>query len=828
MWNDLKFAIRQSQAGWVYTVVAVLTLALGIGANAALFTVVEDVLLRPLGYAHSERLTVIAPKTDKEQFAGTSWLNFRDIRDQAQSFQSVGLYASDVTVVETKDASVGASAPRLTPNVFTMLAVPPLLGRTFSEADAQTGAAPVAILSERLWRRDLHADPQILGRTLKIGGIARTVIGVMPESMRFPDENAAETQLAVWLPLAPTQEMLSQRGYNFFTIIAMLRPGVSVQQAQTELDTISERIRHDNPTLVNSTPPFRASSYQRLLTLAVRPVLLALTAALGLVLLIACANVANLLIARFLGRQQEFAVRSALGAGQLRLVRQLLVEGALLSLLGSALGMLLAQFALQGIDKLPEGTIPGGQSITIHWTLLLSLAAIATLTTILSSLLPALLVARTDPQAGLQAATRGAGTRSVRRRMSGWLVAGEVALSTILLIGTGLLFHTLWNLEHAPLGFAVRRVTMFSAASADTGGFIDMQVSEDTANAPTSVATLLYAPLLERIRHLPGVQSAALITTPPLSGMDMHSDFTIVGQPKDPSRPLMTRVTAVSEDYARTLDTPVLRGRMIDERDVANAPYVVAINETLAKKYFGDQDPLQKQIDLGGKDTGMLKPYTVVGVLGDQVDSSVGGAPDPLVFVPYEQVPTTSLFYQALVQTLVCFAVKTQGDVAVAPAMRSVFHELAPNLALDNFKSMQQMVDESIFSQRLGLYLTAAFAGLAVVMVMAGLSGVLAQLVSYRQREIGIRMALGATRQSVARMILRQGTFLIAAGLGAGILLALAAGRLVTSFLYQVPPTDAWTYVGAIVSLLAVGLLASVLPARKAASIEPMRALRES
>jgi predicted permease len=397
-----------------------------------------------------------------------------------------------------------------------------------------------------------------------------------------------------------------------------------------------------------------------------------------------------------------------------------------------------------------------------------------------------------------------------------------------LLIGTGLLFHTLWNLEHAPLGFAVRRVTLFSAASADTGGFIDMQVSEDTANAPTSVATLLYAPLLERIRHLPGVQSAALITTPPLSGMDMHSDFTIVGQPKDPSRPLMTRVTAVSEDYARTLDTPVLRGRMIDERDVANAPYVVAINETLAKKYFGDQDPLQKQIDLGGKDTGMLKPYTVVGVLGDQVDSSVGGAPDPLVFVPYEQVPTTSLFYQALVQTLVCFAVKTQGDVAVAPAMRSVFHELAPNLALDNFKSMQQMVDESIFSQRLGLYLTAAFAGLAVVMVMAGLYGVLAQLVSYRQREIGIRMALGATRQSVARMILRQGTFLIAAGLGAGILLALAAGRLVTSFLYQVPPTDAWTYVGAIVSLLAVGLLASVLPARKAASIEPMRALRES
>jgi putative ABC transport system permease protein len=265
----------------------------------------------------------------------------------------------------------------------------------------------------------------------------------------------------------------------------------------------------------------------------------------------------------------------------------------------------------------------------------------------------------------------------------------------------------------------------------------------------------------------------------------------------------------------------------VDDDDVAQAPNVAVINESLAKKYFANRNPLQQQLIVGGKETGMEKPFTIVGVLGDQVDSSVGGAPEPMVFLPYLQVPTTSLFYQALLQTLVSFVVKTHGDLPVASAMRSVFHEAAPGFALDSFKTMQEAVDESMFSQRLGLYLTGAFAGLAVLMVMAGLYGVLAQLVSYRRHEIGIRMALGATRQRVASMILRQGAILIALGLGAGIVLALATSQLVRSFLYHVQTTDVPTYVAVSLSLLAVGLFASLLPARKAASIEPMQALRE-
>jgi len=827
MWtHDVRFALRQLRSSWGYALVAVFTLALGIGANTALFTVVESVLLRPLPYAHADRLTYVAPAGDQPEFSNTSWLNYRDIRDQSRSFEAVGLYASDVSVVESKDGSLSVNGPRVTPNIFSMLGVQPLLGRTFTEAEGQPGGSPVVILSEGLWRKSFHADREIVGRTLRIGGAARTVVGVMPRAMRFPEEAGPDIQKAVWLPLQPTPEMLKQRGYSFFSIVGQLRPGIRQRQAQAELDTIAQRIRHDNPGFGDDFA-FRATPYQQLLTGSVRPVFYALLGALALVLLIACANVANLLIARCLGRQQEFAVRAALGASRLRLMRQLFAEGAVLSVLGSGLGMLVAELALEGVRKLPEGTIPRGDSITTDWAVIVALAAIATLTTLLSSLLPALLVARTDPQPALQAASRGIGSRSVRGRVSGWLVAGEVAISTVLLIGTGLLFHTLWNLEHAQLGFGVTHVTTFRAMPADAAGFVGMAVSEDTANAPASVATLVYAPILDRMRQVPGVESAALISAPPLSGMDLHSSFNVVGQPNDPSKEPNARVTALSGDYARALGTPVLRGRMVGEDDIASAPYVVAINATLAKKYFGNKDALQQQISLGGKDTGMVRPYTIVGILTDQTDDNVGGAVQPLIFLPYQQVPTTSLFYQALIKTMVSFVVKTRGNLEVAPAMRSVFHEAAPSIALDSFKTMQEVVDENIFSQRLGLYLTGAFAGLAVLMVIAGFYGVLAQLVSYRRHEIGIRIALGATRQNVARMVLRQGSILIGLGPGAGILLALATGHLVRSFLYQVRPIDFWTYVAVSVSLLVIGLLASLLPARKAASIEPMQALRE-
>jgi predicted permease len=824
LFYDLRYALRQLGKTPGLAMLAILTLALGVGANTAIFTIIWSVLLRPLPYPHSDRLLYIGPGDAKQGFGTTSWLNYRNIHDQSKLLRDAAGYSEDGTVIESQDGSLSVVAPRVTPNLFPMLGAKPLLGRTFNDAEGQTGGPDVVLLSESLWRGAFHADAGIVGHVVKIGGRSRTVVGVMPGTFRFPEEMGSDAQKGLWLPLQPTAEMLKDRGYHFFNVIGELRPGVTMQQAQRELDAIAAHIPREKD---ESAVTFHAGLYQEALTGPVRPVLFGLFGALALVLLIACANVSNLLIARCLGRQQEFAVRSALGASRVRLIRQMLSEGMALSLVGCAVGAGIAQLAMLAVHKLPDGTIPRGESIGIHWTVVLVLAAIAIVTTVLSSLLPALLVARANPQTALQVASRGTGSRSVSRKLSGGLVAGEVALSTLLLVGTGLLFHTLWNLEKSRLGFETAHLTTFMVMPADAAGFSSMAVSEDTANAPVSVATLTYGPMLEHIRQVPGVESAALATAPPLSGMNIGTSFTIVGQAKDPANRPQANISAVSGDYARTLGTPIARGRMIGDGDAAATPFVVAINETLAKKYFAGQDPLGKQLDLGGKDTGMIKPYTIVGILGDQVDRSVGGDPQPLIMVPQQQVPTTSLFYQALLKTMVTFVVKTRGNIPVAVEMRSVFNQNAPGFALDEFKTMQETVDQNTFSQRMGLYLVGSFAGLAVAMVFAGLYGVLSQLVSYRRREIGVRMALGATRLSVAQLVLRQGSILVGGGLVAGLALAFATGRLVKSFLYQVQPLDLSTYGAVILALAIIGLTAALLPARKAASIEPMQALRE-
>jgi putative ABC transport system permease protein len=822
---DLVHAMRLLRKTPGVAFLAIATLALGIGANTAIFTVVQSVLLRPLPYANSDRLLYIAPATAPSTAPGygaTSWLNYRDIRAQSRLLQGVAGYSEDVGVLQTKESAQSILAPRLSPNLIPLLGVQPLMGRTFSEAEGQPNGPAVVLLSEALWRQNLHADPDIVGKPITISGKPYTVVGVMPGSFVFPEQMGPDMRKGLWLPLQPTGEMARDRGYNFFQVIAQPRPGVSLKQAQAELDSIDAHISppQKEPVVLRALP------YQEVVTGPVRPVLLALVAALALVLLIACANVSNLLIARCLARQQEFAVRAAIGAGRGRLIQQLLAEGLVLSLGGCALGVLIAKAAMGALTKLPSGTIPRADSITMHWTVILVLTAVAIVTTVLSSLLPAFLVARSQPQSTLLATSRGTGSRTVGGKISGGLVAGEVALSTLLLIGTGLLFHTLWNLQRSRLGFETAHITTFDAMPATSAGFSQMAVAEEGKEAPPSVATQTYQPLLDQIRRMPGVEGAALVTSRPLSGMDVGTSFEIVGSPTSHADRPEARITAVSSDYARVMGTPLLRGRMIEEQDVAASPMVAVINEALARKYFPGKDPLQKQIDLGGKDTGMIKPYTVVGVLADQIDSSVGGTVKPFILISQYQIPTTSLFYQALLETAVTFVVKTRGDLPIAEEIRSVFHQSAPGFGVDDFETMQHVVDGNTFSHRLGLYLVGSFAGLAVAMVIAGLYGVLSQLVSYRRREIGVRMALGATRKSVAQLILRQGSLLIGIGLGLGLLLSLVSARLMQSFLYEVHPVDLGTYLGVALALPVIGLIAAFLPARRAASIEPMEALR--
>ncbi len=824
MIQNLRYAWRQLRYAPEFTFLGVVTLALGIGANTAMFTVVESVLLRPLPYVDSDRLVYIGT-AGAESSGSLSWLDYLDIRNQSRALNEVAAYSEDVAVVQSENSSVSVVTSEVTPNLFQILGAQPLRGRTFLKTEGQANGPQTVLLSEGLWRDVFGADPGVLGRTVRVNGRQRTVIGVMPKDFRFPESAGPDIEKGLWLPMQPTSEMLTDRGYRFVSILAKPVHHATLPQVQAELRIIAKRIA-GAASQTHRKQVFRAVAYHEMITGPLRAVFLALVAALGLVLLIGCANVANLLIARCLGRQHEFAVRAALGSGQGRLIRQMILEAALLSALGCALGFLVAYWITAAIHTLPPGTIPRADAIQVRWTVVLTLGVIATGTTVFSALLPALFVARTDPQPVLQATSRSLGTKSVRAGIAGWLVAGEVALSVTLLVATGLLFRTLSSLEHTVLGFDTAGVTSFTAMPADASGFGNMTLGSPGSES-ASVATTLYLPMLEGLRHTPGFRDVALITAPPFSGLDLQTSFRVLGWPNSTQHGFQARMTALSGGYERLMRTRIVRGRAITEQDSVNAPFVATINEALARTYFVGKDPLGRQLDLGGKETGMLKPYTIVGIVGDQIDTSTSQPAQPLLMLPYQQIPTTSLFYPALLKTAVHFLVKTRGNVSVAPSARAVFHRLAPDFAVDNFHTMQEAVDQSNFGARLGLYLIAAFAGLAVLMVIAGLYGVLSQIASQRRREFGVRMALGATRESILRMVLSRALVIIAAGLAIGIVLALSMGRLIKSFLDGVKPLDINTYVFVIVSLLVVGAFAAFVPAWRAASFEPMKALRD-
>jgi putative ABC transport system permease protein len=823
--QDLKFAARMLRKSPGFTAIAVITLALGIGANTAMLTVVESVMVRQLPYANASRMVVIGQR-DADDVGNTSYLNYKNVKDQTKLMDEVACYVADAGVVQGKNGSVSVATIRATPNLFAILGVHPIIGRTFTKQEGQIGGPQAVLLAEGMWKDNFGADPRIIGKTVLVNNQERVVVGVMPAQFRFPDTEGSDIVKGVWIPMQPTKEMETERGFDLFDVVGEMKPGATATQEQTELGVIVNEIQRVDAKGAKDLKLF-VQPYQKLVTGSLSSVFVALVVALGLVLLIACANVANLLIARCVGRQQEFAVRAALGAGRTRLMRQLIIEGGLLSALGCALGFAFACLTVMLVHKMPPDAIPRAEEIAVRWTVVLMLAAIATATTIISSVLPALMVGRTDPQRALQGAARSTGSRSAKGRLSKGLVAGEVALSVLLLVATGLLFHTILNLEHAQLGFQTLNVTEFMAMPADAAGFGNLAVLPEEKQPSTSIAALTYKPALERVRAVPGVEEAALISAPPLSGVNLGGNFEVVGRPKDPANKPGALFAAVSGQYERVMNTPVIRGRMINEDDSASAPFVVVINEKLANDYFANEDPLGKQLDFDGEHTGLRKMATIVGVLGTQVDGSVSGTPSHLVMFSYQQIPTTSLYYAGLVKTLVFYVVKTRGNVAVASEMRNVFHQVAPDMAVDNFQALQKTVDDSTFSSRLGLYLTGAFAGMAVLMVVAGLYGVLAQVVSYRRREIGLRMALGATPGRILAMVVRQGSVMVVTGLIIGLAAAVFVTKLLKDFLYRVNAVDPWTYVGVAVLLLVVGSVAALVPARRAASVQPMQALRE-
>jgi predicted permease len=441
---------------------------------------------------------------------------------------------------------------------------------------------------------------------------------------------------------------------------------------------------------------------------------------------------------------------------------------------------------------------------------------------LLSSIAPALVAMRSDPQTVLQEASRGSSAGPKRSRLSATMVAGEVALSVVLLVAGGLMFRTLYKLQHLYLGFDASSLTKFIAIPGSAGGFFNP--GKAPSDQSDSLALRIYQPMAEKLRHLPGVVDAAFSNAMPFETIDMNTGFQITGRPD--LEKSNARLRALSGSYARVMRTPALHGRAINEQDTANAPKAVTVNETFAKRVFPGQNAVGQQVIIGGKNTDLKQPYTIVGVMADSVQDNVSQPAVPEIDLPYPQIPVTSFFYQVLVAPEANYVIRTQGPVEIVSSIRNAFHESHPDFALDEFITMTDARDQSDFSQRMGLYLIGSFAGIAVVMVLAGLYGVLSQFVGQRRREIGIRMALGADRASILSMILRRGLALIAVGLGIGLLASAATEQSLRSFLFGVSPLDPWTYVGVTAVLVAVGILAALIPARRAAGTEPTNALR--
>lgn len=831
MIDNIRFALRQIHKNPGFAALAILTLALGIGANTAMFTVIDSVMLRPLPYRDADRIVAITPgaASQGDTLRTTSWLNYLDVRDQARQFRTVAAYTIDFAVVRTSQTSQGANTVKATASLFDALGVRPILGRPFAAPDNQPGSPNVVVLTSPFWREHFAADSHAVGQQVRIGNDPYTVIGVLPEGFSFSGHDASS---GVWLPYRPDSESLNKRNSHFLYLIGTLRSGVSLQAAQSEITSIARNIAQQDPEHAKDLA-LRLIPFRNVVTAQVKPVFLALTGALILVLLIACANVANLQLARCLARAQELAVRTALGATRRALFAQMLVEGGVLCIAGAAVGVGLAQLMLNGIRHLPPDLIPRAAEIHLRVSVFLMLLLATTIVTLLSSIAPALVAMRSDPQSVLQAGSRGAAGNRGRSRLSSAMVAGEVALSVILLISGGLMFRTLYKLQHRYLGFEEDNITSFFAMPGSASGFFTLHKSEST-NQADSIALRVYAPMAEKLQHLPGVVDVGFTNALPFQGIDMHTSWDLVGHPRSPEdiQKSEALLRVVSGRYQQLMGTPVVRGRPITDEDTADSTYVATINETLAKRYFAGQDPIGQQIDFGGRtekdkiESGMQRPYTIVGVMADSVQGQIAEPVIPEIDLTYPQVPIASFYHQILVTSETNYVVKTHGPVEITSAIRNAFHESVPEFALDTFSTMRAAHDQAEFNQRLGLYLVASFAGIAIVMVLAGLYGVLSQIVGQRRREIGIRMALGADRREILQMMLRKGLLLISIGLAVGLLASLATERSLTSFLYGVSPMDAITYVGVMLTLLLVGILAALIPARRAASIEPTQALR--
>ncbi|MET0554220.1 MAG: ABC transporter permease [Vicinamibacteria bacterium] len=804
--QDLRFSVRGLARNKAFTATAVTALALGIGANTAVFSAVDAVLLKALPFADPDRLVIVQEARTGEGY-GLSYPNFRDLQARAASFESMGVYtSSEATLTSPSAPPERVTAGVVSAGVFPLLGVRPQIGRVFLQTEDAFAEGRVVVLADALWRRRFAADPAVVGRTVTLDGGAFTVVGVMPAGFQFPVQNEA---IGLWTTVAVDADparydgtIPTSRGYpRYDGAVARLRPGTALAAGRAEVDAIGGSLRAQHRPTSSDWRLVTTPALERLVG-ATRPAMGALLAAVALVLLIACANVANLLLARAAARQGELAVRSALGASRPRLVRQLLTESVLLALAGGACGLGLAWAGVGVLAALVPAEVPRVAGIAVDWRVALFTLAVSVAAGVVFGLAPALGASRVDLAGALKQAGR-TGDAAATGRLRRTLVVAEVALALVLLVAAGVTVRSYARLSGVDPGFAPDR--LFSARVA---------LPESDYPQGSARVTAFYDALVLRVRALPGVGAACVVQALPLGGNDNNTSVEVEGAPRAAGERTATGLRFVGLDYFRTMAIERTRGRDFAATDDGRARAVAIVNETFARRYLAGADPVGRRIALGFGGEG---PKEIVGVVRDVRHASLAEPPGPEAYVPVAQFPLNAL------------AVVVRSDLdasAVLPMLEEAVHGLDPNLPLSDAAPVADVLSRSVAAQRFAAWLVGLFAAVALVLAGVGVYGVVSYGVAQRTREIGIRAALGARAGRVLAMVVAQGMAPVAVGLALGSAGALVLGRLLGGLVYEGGSGTAPVCAVAAVLLGAIALAACAVPARRATRVDPVTALR--
>jgi putative ABC transport system permease protein len=805
--QDLRYGVRMLLKKPGFTVIAVLALALGIGANTAIFSVVNTLLIRPLPFRDADRLVMVWEYNrirDNHQNV-ISPANFMDWREQSTVFEDFAAF-NDARLNLTGAAADPLEIPaqRTTPNLFSVLGVEPIMGRNFTAEDAAPGSAPVVIISYALWQSRFGGDPSIVGKNITLNGTSATIVGVLPAGFQWFIKKSSLTgnPAELWMTFAFTEQDRVRRG-RFMSAVARLKPGVTVAQAQTEMSALSGRLEQQytdfNKGWGTEVIPLREQFVGD-----IRPALLILLGAVGFVLLIACANVANLLLARAAARHREIAIRTALGAGRWRVIRQLLTESVLLSALGGGLGLLFAWWGIGAIIALSPRDLASLDRVSINLPVLGFTLVVSLLTGIIFGLAPALEATRLNTSEFLKEGDKGVAGTARSRRLRAVFVVSEIALALVLLVSAGLLLKSFMRLQTVNPGF-------------ESDNLLTMRVALPGRKYSEEYQRIaFFRQAIERINHLPGVESAGAVSFLPFAGPGSATGFTIEGRPTPaPGQGPVTDVRVMDINYLRTMNIPLLKGRVFTEQETTEQRHVVIINETLARQYFAGEDPLGKRVTVNMSDKPV--PSEIIGVVGDIKHVSLDTPVKAMVYWPHPELAHTSM-------TIV---VRTQGDPAtIAAAATREIQAIDPDQPVSDVRTMQQLLASSVARARFNTLLLGLFAALALVLASVGIYGVMAYSVVQRTKEIGIRIALGAQSRDVLKMIVGHGMMLTLVGVGLGLTGALILTRLMSSLLFGVSTTDPLTFIGVSLLLSAVAFFACYIPARRATKVDPMIALR--